>query len=144
MTCRIDRRGFLKTTGAVGAGLAVSRLPRLLLAAEAVKCSTPNAEKLGWLLSVQMYTFRRFSFYEALDMTAKLGIRCVEACYYLRLDKDRSDVKVNELLSPKDRKDLWFVGSGSHLCILQFGSVMVRGHIFAFYNSRSKMLTAKM
>jgi len=36
------------------------------------------AEKLGWRLSVQAYTFNRFTFFQAVDKTASMGIKCIE------------------------------------------------------------------
>jgi len=36
------------------------------------------AEKIGWRLSVQAYTFNRFTFFEAVDKTASMGIKHIE------------------------------------------------------------------
>lgn len=41
-------------------------------------CGVPNAEKLGWRVGVQSYTFHRFSLFEAIDMTAALGLHYIE------------------------------------------------------------------
>ena len=107
MKHRIDRRGFLKTTGALGAGLSLGALGgRPARAAEKVKLGTPSAEKLGWAVSCAQYTFRRFTLYETLDMLAELGIRCVEPAFFLRLDKKRPKLQVNSSLSAADRKEL--------------------------------------
>ena len=38
----------------------------------------PNAEKLGWQLGCQAYSFNRFTFEEAVDKIASLGLHCVE------------------------------------------------------------------
>jgi sugar phosphate isomerase/epimerase len=103
----IDRRSFLKAGAATAAGVSLTGLAgRRLLAAQTVKTATPNAEKLGWLLCVQLYTFRRFPFYEALDKIASLGVRCVEPCFFLGLDKARPDLKTSEQLSAPLRKEL--------------------------------------
>ncbi|MBL8891725.1 MAG: sugar phosphate isomerase/epimerase [Planctomycetaceae bacterium] len=37
------------------------------------------AEALGWLLGTQTYTFNRFTFFEALDMAHRVGLKYVEA-----------------------------------------------------------------
>lgn len=107
MKHRTDRRGFLKTGGALGAGVSLAAwgCPSLS-AAPAVKSSTPNAEKMGWLLGCQLYTFRRFSFYEALEKIASLGFRYVEPCFFLGLAKDRPELKTSESLSAELRKEL--------------------------------------
>ena len=103
----INRREFLRTTGAVGAGVWLGGLGAPgLSAAEAVRISTPAAEKLGWLLAGQLYTFRQMSFYEALDKIASLGMKRVEPCFFLRLCKKRPKLRVNESLSPDVRKEL--------------------------------------
>jgi sugar phosphate isomerase/epimerase len=103
----IDRRRFLKTTGTLAAGVSLASLVSPVpAAAEAVKTSTPSAEKIGWDVGCQLYTFRRFSFYEALDKIAALGIRHVEPCFFLGLAKDRPKLKTNADLAPAVRKEL--------------------------------------
>src|ERR1700744_5176597 len=36
---------------------------------------TTSADKLGWQLAVHSYTFQKFSIFDAIDMTAKLGVK---------------------------------------------------------------------
>lgn len=100
------RRDVLKAGALAGAGMTLGFWPGRPARAEAVKTSTPAAEKLGWTLAVQIYTFRRFPFYEAMEKTAELGITCVEPAFFLPLDKDRPELKVNETLAPEVRKEL--------------------------------------
>lgn len=103
----MHRRGFLRTTGTLAAGVSLAGLGSSPAAAgEPVKTSSPSAEKIGWLVGCQLYTFRRFSFYEALDKIAALGIRCVEPCFFLRLSQDQPELKTNEDLSADARKEL--------------------------------------
>ncbi len=107
MTRNVDRRRFLKASAAGGAALSLALgWPRSGTAAEPVETSTPTAEKLGWTVAAQLYTFRRFPFYEALDKIASLGICCVEPCFFLPLDKGRPGLKVNEELPAAVRKEL--------------------------------------
>lgn len=106
MDANLKRRAFLKVGAA---GLAVAAAGGGLTAAEAVVkvvCSTPSAAKLGWQVGGQLYTFRRFPFYEALDMIAGLGFVCVEPCFFLKLDKARPQLKTNEDLPADVRKEL--------------------------------------
>lgn len=47
-------------------------------------CCTPaqamtKAEKQGWKLAIQSYTFHKFSFLEAIDKTHELGVKYLEA-----------------------------------------------------------------
>ena len=68
----MGRRQFLRSSAAVATGLAVWRT--LPARAAQAKLSTPSMEKLGWQLSVQLYTYRRYPLFEALDKVAELGI----------------------------------------------------------------------
>ncbi len=104
---RMDRRSFLKSTVALGAGIPLAGIPgRLAFAAGELKTRTPNTEKLGWQLAAQLYTFRSYSFYDALDMISKLGIRHLEPCFFLGLDKKRPELKTGETLPAEVRKEL--------------------------------------
>ena len=106
MECnRPNRREFIVRTGAWAAGAA---LGMRAVAAEEQKTQlgTPNAEKMGWRLACQLYTFRDRSFYEAIDAIAALGIQNVEPCFFLKLDKERPKLKTNESLSPELRREL--------------------------------------
>lgn len=61
----------------------------------------PNAEKLGWRLGCQAYSFRRFTFFEAVGMTAALGLKYIEAYPGQTLSKDMPDVKFDHNMSPE-------------------------------------------
>jgi len=107
MFTHLSRRSVLRSGAGLAAGAAASGLIRGLPAfAEPVKVSTPAAEKLGWQMAVQLYTYRRFPLYEALDKIAALGIRHIELCFFLKLDKTRPNLTTNESLSPEVRKEL--------------------------------------
>ena len=69
-------------------------------------CRTPNCAKLGWQLCGQLYTYRRFPFYEALAMIDQLGLKHVEPCFFLGLDKQRPKLKTSEELSAEVRTEL--------------------------------------
>lgn len=107
MTSSMNRRSFLVDAGVLSAGVAVLGLQgHSISAAEAIKLGAPIAEKLGWRLSVAQYTFRRFSLFETLGMISELGMRCVEPGFFLKFDKARPKLQVNESLSANDRKEL--------------------------------------
>ena len=101
------RREFLSVSAA---GLALASTPLAWAAEESakktVKLSTPNAEKLGWRLCCELYTFRDRSFYEALEVIAGLGLQCVEPGFFLPLSKERPDLKTSESLSPDQRREM--------------------------------------
>jgi sugar phosphate isomerase/epimerase len=104
---QLSRRGFLVAAGACGAGAVLSTTARGASGeVQKVKLSTPHAEKLGWRLSCGLYTFRDRSFYEALDVIAGLGIRCVEPAFFLPLSKEQPDLKTSEALAPAQRREM--------------------------------------
>ena len=76
-----DRRAFMKSAGAlaVTAGVAPSAL------ANCGKCDADGSPctKLGWEMCCQLYTFRRFAFYDALEMIHKIGFHAIENRHYV-------------------------------------------------------------
>jgi sugar phosphate isomerase/epimerase len=101
----VHRRSFLKSSGAAAtAALVAGRLP--IAAAAPAESATPNADRLGWQLCCQTYTFRRFGLYESLGKIAALGFRAVEPCFFLKLREDRPELKTSETLSAEARAEL--------------------------------------
>ncbi|HUW19670.1 MAG TPA: family 16 glycoside hydrolase [Sedimentisphaerales bacterium] len=60
----------------------------------------------GWRLGTQAYTFRKFTFYEAVDKTASLGLNWIEAYPGQNLSADRPDVKLNHEMPAGIRKEV--------------------------------------
>ncbi len=52
----------------------------------------PVAESIGWRVGCQAYTFNRFTFFEAIDKTAALGLQYIEAYPGQKLSADHPDV----------------------------------------------------
>ncbi len=50
------------------------------------------AEKMGWRLGVQAWTFNRFTFFEAVDKTASMGMRYIEMYPGQKIDNDSDAV----------------------------------------------------
>jgi len=84
-------------------GLVVGNMCR---AEELVAHGAPNAEKLGWRLGCQAYSFNRFTFYEAVDKTASLGLKYIEAYPGQSLSEERPDVKFDHNMSPEIREEV--------------------------------------
>lgn len=132
----IPRRSFLCLAG--GVALSPVMGPGLLAAAE-VKPGAPSAEKLGWGLGVQMFTFRRFPMFDALQVVAGLGIRHVEPRNGLKVDAKRPDVKFSEALPADVRKEfkarLADLGLAMTTCFLDFtGDAEQARRVFEFCN----------
>ena len=60
-----------------GAGLGQRSGSRAMGFAPAA--GAPHAEKLGWRLGCQAYSFNHYTFYEAVDKNASLGLHYIEA-----------------------------------------------------------------
>jgi sugar phosphate isomerase/epimerase len=106
----IDRRGFLKSTGSValGIGLLGQAASDLCSAETAIQYAkgASNAEKFGWRLGCQAYTFNRYTLFEAIDKTASLGLKYIEAYPNQTFSKDRPQLKIDESLPADARREL--------------------------------------
>lgn len=51
----------------------------------------PDAEKLGWRLGTQAWTFNSMTFFEAVDRTAALGLKYIEAFPGQRISKENKE-----------------------------------------------------
>jgi sugar phosphate isomerase/epimerase len=61
---------------------------------------SPDAEKLGWRLATQAYTFRGGTFFEAIDKTAAIGVKYIEAYPGQKVSKD-----IDEKMGPGIKKE---------------------------------------
>jgi len=57
----------------------------LLSFSSPLQAQSEKAEKIGWLLSAQTYSFRAFSFTETLDRMQKLGLKYAEVYFGQKL-----------------------------------------------------------
>jgi len=100
MNNRLDRRRFIQFSSALaaGAGLVGPSLNRGW--AEPLAHGAPHAEKLGWRLGCQAYSFNRYSLKEAVDKNRSLGLRYLEAYPGQRLSDEVPGEKMDESLAP--------------------------------------------
>ncbi|MBN1342847.1 MAG: sugar phosphate isomerase/epimerase [Phycisphaerae bacterium] len=107
MSHSMDRREFLRSSGGLVAGAAAGGLLGGRVAwAEQVRLSTPSMERLGWKMSVALYSYRRYPFLDAMPKIAALGVGNLEICFFLGYDKARPKLKTNEELPRDIRKEL--------------------------------------
>jgi len=104
MKSPISRRSFLKTTSVLGAGIGLAGLGSSPVLAAAAAHGAPHAEKLGWHLAIQAWSFNKFTFSEAVDKTACLGLHYIEAFPGQTFSKDQPEAKINEGASAEVRK----------------------------------------
>ncbi|NUQ64098.1 MAG: sugar phosphate isomerase/epimerase [Pirellulales bacterium] len=121
MNSNMDRRVFLKATGTIAVAGIAGLGPRVL-AAEAGP-GAPNAEKIGWKLGCQAYTFNRFTFYEAVDKNRSLGLRWIEAYPGQKLSAEQADVEFGPKMSPEIRKTVKAKLADSDVTLINFGVV---------------------
>ena len=60
----------------------------------------PTAEKLGWRLGMQAWTFNRFTFFDAIDKTASLGLRVIESYPGQNLSAGHADARMHHDMDP--------------------------------------------
>jgi sugar phosphate isomerase/epimerase len=121
MKCQMDRRSFLKTTAVVGFGIGTAGIGgSRLLAAEAAK-GAPNAEKLGWRLGMQAWTFHEASLSDAIDATASLGLHYIEAIPGQKLGGGLPDAAFGEGMSADARTALKKKLSDSGVKLVNYG-----------------------
>ncbi len=99
----IDRRSFLALSGSLAAA-GLAGLGTVASGAARGPKGAPTAEKLGWRLGCQAYSFNRFTFLEALEKNASLGLRYLEAYPGQTLSKGSPDVKMGHDMSPEARE----------------------------------------
>jgi sugar phosphate isomerase/epimerase len=116
----MNRRTFLKSTAVLTAGAGVFGLENAPCADPAAK-GAPHAEKLGWRLGCQAWTFNRFTFFEAMDKTAELGLHYIEAYPNQPLSPDQRDQKMGPELSQGARKEIKKRLADKGLKLVNFG-----------------------
>jgi sugar phosphate isomerase/epimerase len=114
-----DRRGFLKCSGALAAAGWAGLPCSLLQAADGPK-ATPNAEKLGWHLGCQAWSFHQFTYLEAIEKTASLGLGYIEVFPGQQLSKDNK-AKLGPELSAEDRAWVKKTAADHNVKIVGFG-----------------------
>jgi sugar phosphate isomerase/epimerase len=83
----------------------------VLLVAVCCICCLPRPDAAygaqeNWRLGMQAYTFNRFTFYEAVDKTAALGLRYIEAYPGQRLSKEKPDIQTNHNMPSREKKEM--------------------------------------
>lgn len=122
MNNRIERRTFLKAAGAAAATVVSSGAYSGVRAAETGP-GTPHAEKLGWRVGCQAYSFNRFTFYEAIDKVASMGLGYIEAYPGQKLSAEKPDLKVGDGLSAEVRAEVKKKLADSKVKLVCFGVV---------------------
>jgi sugar phosphate isomerase/epimerase len=120
MKGKLDRRSFVKTASAATAGLGAMHLAVPHVWAAPLAKGAPSAEKLGWRLGCQAYSFNRFSFFEAVDKNASLGLKYIEA-YPGQVLYKGSSARMGRELTADQRKEVKKKLEDSGVKLVNFG-----------------------
>jgi sugar phosphate isomerase/epimerase len=99
----IDRRSFLETAGALGAGVGLLSRPTCLVAAGTAK-GAPHAEQLGWRLACNAYSFNKLTFYQTIGKVAALGLKYTVGFNWQKLDPQKPEAIFSEQMSAAERQ----------------------------------------
>jgi sugar phosphate isomerase/epimerase len=87
----------------------------------------PNAEKLGWHVGCQAYSFNHFTFYDAIDKTASIGLHYIEAYPGQELSKDMPGAKMDADMPADLQKKVLEKLQASNVKLMNFGVVGLPG-----------------
>ena len=82
----------------------------------------PAAEAIGWDLGCQAYSFNRYTFFEAVDKNASLGLKVIEAYPGQTISKD-SDAKIEPGMSEELQKKVLDKLAEAGVKMVNFGVV---------------------
>lgn len=118
------RRHFMKSTAALAAGFTFSGFAgpacRQLFAEQAFN-GAPHAEKIGWKLGSQAYSFHRFTFTEAVAKTASLGLRYLECFPGHALSKEKPDVLTDVNMSAETKAEVKKILADAGVSMISYG-----------------------
>jgi sugar phosphate isomerase/epimerase len=77
----------------------------------------------GWRLGTQAYTFRKFSFYDAVDKAASLGLCWIEAYPGQKVSSENPDVKMNHEMPAELRRQVKKKLAESGVRLVNYGVV---------------------
>ena len=77
----------------------------------------------GWRLGIQAWTFNRYSFYEAIDKTASLGLDWIEAYPNQRLSKEHGDATMGHDMAEELREEVRKKLAESGVRLVNYGVV---------------------
>lgn len=98
-----------------------------LAAATITPKGAPNAEKLGWKVGCQAYTFNRFTFFEAVDKTAALGLHYIEAYPGQKLSPKHGDMVFDHNMTAEQQKETLAHLKAKGVTLMNYGVVGLNG-----------------
>lgn len=77
----------------------------------------------GWQLGIQAWSFNRFTFYEAIDKTASLGLKYIEAYPGQKLSKDKPKITFGHDMPAEIRQEVKQKLKDAGVTLINFGVV---------------------
>lgn len=90
---------------------------------EVRNCHPPTDAYDGWRLGTQAYSFRSFTFYEAVDKTASLGLNWIEGYPGQQLSKEIPDVRFDHDMAAELRQQVRHKLSNAGVRLVNYGVV---------------------
>ncbi len=125
---KMNRRLFVKQCGATAVSASLlGMLAQPISAGEQLANGAPHAEKIGWHLGCQAWTFHFSTFYETIEKVQSLGLHYIEAFPGQKLSAEHPNAKTNETLSPKLRKEMLKRLSDAGIKLVNYGVTRLTG-----------------
>ncbi|MBT3291933.1 MAG: TIM barrel protein, partial [Victivallales bacterium] len=87
----------------------------------------PTAEKLGWRMSIECWSFRNFTFFESVDKASRMGVKYLEMFPGQTVAKELGDVKTNQDMSPDAQKAIQAKLDEAGIKVVNFGVTGIPG-----------------
>lgn len=92
-------------------------------ASAAAAKGAPNAEKLGWHLGCQAYSFNRFAFFEAVDKNQSLGLHYIEAYPGQKFSPEKPDATFDHNMPEELRQEALAKLKAADMKVVNYGVV---------------------
>ena len=85
----------------VSIGIALVLTSSISYAQDSASKGAPSADKLGWYLGIQAFSFFRTTLFDTIDKAKELGIAGIEIIPFQRVSPERSKVFTNQTMTPE-------------------------------------------
>jgi sugar phosphate isomerase/epimerase len=123
MNRHVNRRRFLTTAGALGAGIGLASLKGSMSLAGAMVQAAPHADQLGWPIGCGSWTFHTYTLFEGIDKIAALGLKLFESGPHPKLSKTEPNTAFDENSPPRVLKAVKRKLADCGLKFLSYGDI---------------------
>ena len=87
----------------------------------------PTAEKLGWRVAVQCWSFNRFTFFESVDKAERMGLKYLEMYPGQTVAKEHGDAKTDQNMTAEMQKAIQERLAKAGIRVVNFGVTGIPG-----------------